>query len=248
MATVLSGRTARFIGILFVVLVLGACSTRSISNSGYQEENYFGGKSAPENPFYQGELSEFDVLGIDVNGKITEQDIQIALEQSAKVTLKKGTKILLIQSGALIPDGSMIESMRKYYNTSTFSGVPSKQKGENYSKLLRLSAAKGGFTTIVVYWGLLETAQKGLTSKTISWVPFIGSVIPDEDQHMRINLKLALVDVKTGSWETFSPIPFDNTAMSSRSTRGAKDQKQIDVLKNKAYAAAVEELILRYSR
>jgi len=228
--------------------MLGACATRSISNSGYQEENYFGGKSAPENPFYQGELSEFDVLGIDPKGKITEQDIQKALEQSGRVTLKKGSGVLLIQSGALIPDGSMVESMRKYYNISTFSGVPTKQKGKNYSKLLRLSAAKGGFTTIVAYWGLLETAQKGLTSKTVSWVPFIGSVIPDEDQHMRINLKLAVVDVKTGGWETFSPTPFDNTAMSSRSTRGAKDQKQIDLLKKQAYAAAAEELVLRYPR
>jgi len=225
--------------------MLGACATRSISNSGYQEENYFGGKSAPENPFYQGELSEFDVLGIDPEGKITEQDIQQALEQSGRVTLKKGSGVLLILVNA-IP--GLFEAMKKYYNISTFSGVPTKQKGGDYSKILRLSAAKGGFTTIVAYWGLLETAQKGLTSKTVSWVPFIGSVIPDEDQHMRINLKLAVVDVKTGGWETFSPMPFDNTAMSSRSTRGAKDQKQIDLLKKQAYAAAAEELVLRYSR
>lgn len=236
---------------LAVVALLAGCSTRSISNSGYQEENYFGHKSEPENPFYKGELSEFDVLGINPEVEISEEDIQQALSKSASaLTLKKGTSLMLIQSGAMIPDGSMVEPMKKYYNVSVFTGVPQKHygTGNNYSKMLRLSAAKGGYEKIICYWGILETAQKDLSSKTVSWVPLLGSVVPDEDQQMRIRLKVSVVDVKTGTWDMFSPKPFEDEARSSRNTRGASDQQQVNVLKEKSYAAAVEELVTRYSR
>jgi hypothetical protein len=113
---------------------------------------------------------------------------------------------------------------------------------------LRLAAAKGGFEKIVVYWGLLETAQKGLGSKAVSWVPFVGGVVPDETQEMRVRLKVAVVDVRTGQWNMFSPEPFQDTATSARYGRESSDQAQVAVLKKKSYEAAAEDLVKRYSR
>ena len=227
--------------------LLSGCATRSISDSGYQGESRYGSRTST-NPFYKGELSEFDVLGIDPQAKVTGEEITKAFEQKQVLKLPKGSSIMVIQSGASIPDEPMVKALEKYYNVSVFSGVPASQGSTNYSMPLRLAAARGGFEKIVVYWGLLETAQKGLGSKTISWIPFVGGVIPDESQEMRIRLKMAIVDVKTGQWDMFSPEPFQDATLSARYSRQASDQGQVAVLKKKSYDAAAEDLVKRYSR
>ncbi|MHC1727791.1 MAG: hypothetical protein AB9866_17605 [Syntrophobacteraceae bacterium] len=153
---------------------------------------------------------------------------------------------MLIQSGAMIPDEAMVKALEKYYNVSVFSGVPF--TGGNYAMALRLAAAKGGYERIVVYWGLLETARKGLGTKAVSWVPFVGGAIPDAGQEMRIRLKVAIVDVKSGHWDMFSPEPFQDTAISARFTRVASDQSQVALLKMKAYEVAAQDLLKRYSK
>lgn len=232
-----------------LLALLAGCATRSISDSGYQSESFWGTR-ASANPFYKGELSEFDVLGIDPQAKVTTDDIAKALEAKQAIRLPKGSSIMLIQSGAVIPDDHMVKALEKYYNVSVFSGVPA-AKGEKenaYAMPLRLAAAKGGFERIVVYWGLLETAQKGLGTKAVSWVPFVGGAIPDESQEMRIRLKMAVVDVKTGQWDMFSPEPFEDSATSASYGREASDQGQVAVLKKKAYQSAAEDLVKRYAK
>lgn len=226
---------------------LVGCATRSISDSGYPSEPRYGTRTST-NPLYKGELSEFEVLGIDPQAKVTTEDIAKAFEQKQVLKLSKGSSIMLIQSGALIPDEPMVKALEKYYNISVFSGIPASQGSTNYSMPLRLAAAKGGFEKIVVYWGLLETAQKGLGSKAVSWVPFVGGTIQDESQEMRVRLKVAVVDVKTGQWDMFSPEPFQDIATSARYSRESSDQGQVALLKKKSYEAAAEDLVKRYSR
>jgi hypothetical protein len=227
--------------------LLAGCATRSISNSGYPSESWYGHK-ASTNPLYKGELSEFDVLGIDPQATVTTEEIAKAFEQKQGLKLSKGSSIMLIQSGALIPDEPMVKALEKYYSVAVFSGVPTSQGAVNYSMPLRLAAAKGGFEKIVVYWGLLETAQKGLGSKTVSWVPFVGGVIPDQTQEMRVRLKVAVVDVKTGQWDMFSPEPFQDMSTSARYSRESSDQGQVALLKKQSYQAAAEDLVKRYAK
>jgi hypothetical protein len=231
-----------------VLLLMAACSTRSISDSGY------GGRG---NPMYRGELSEYDVLGVDRVGGFTEADIQAAMVRKQPIAVKKGSAVLLVQSGALLADPDMIAAMEKYYTVSSFSGVPldtSRYSGGPqlppipYSQLFRMAAAKGGYETVIVYWGVLESASKELGGKAISWVPIIGSVVPDETQHMRIRLMMAVIDVKTGQWESFSPEPLEDEATSNQHGRAASDQNQVVLLKGKAYKAAAEAVALRYAR
>lgn len=235
------------IPIMLLSLALSGCATRSISDSGYRNESgYRGGESS--NPFYKGELSEFEVLGIATNTEVTQEEINRSFASKQRLTLLKGSSVMVIQSGAMIPDEPMVKAMEKYYNVSVFSGVPVTQSGCNYAMSLRLAAAKGGYEKIIAYWGLLETAQKGLGTKVVSWVPFVGGVVPDESQEMRIRLKVALIDVKSGQWDMFSPEPFQDTTASARYTRESSDQGQVGTLKAKAYEATVEDLTKRYSK
>jgi len=233
---------------LLIPIVLSGCTTqRSVSNSGYYPGGYNGHRG--DNPLYKGELSEFDVLGIDPGKEITEQDITAAAnDRKERLSLRKGESLLLIQSGSMIPEQEMTERMEKYFTVSVFTGVPGQgEKADaSYAKSLRLAAAKAGIDKILVYWGMLETETKDLSTKNVSWIPIVGWAIPDQTQEIRIRLKIALVDVKSGQWEIFVPKVFEDTAYSASLNREHSDQLQVAQLKSKVYQATVESIIARF--
>lgn len=233
--------------LLLISSVLLGCSTRSISNSDYSADP---DRGHGQNPFYRGELNELDVIGIDSKSSISEQDIASAAAQKTRLAIPKGSSIMLIQSGAMIPDDEMVKGFEKYYEVSVFTGVPAEDGGSggNYSRALRLAAAKGGAEKLIVYWGLLETGREDLATKAISWLPFVGGAIRDESQHMRIRMKVAVVDVKSGQWEMFSPEPFDDTGLSTGNSRASSDRNQVATLKGKAYKSAVDDVVKKYAR
>lgn len=246
--------------ILACVLVAGCTkTTRSISHSGYPQAAGYSGDSVRADVSdpafeYKGELSEYDVLGVP-RGEITsEVDIQRAIDSAKPVKLRQGNSILLIQSGALFPDGPMVAELNKHFRVVPFSGVPTVRRlasgalrtdspdPESYSKSLRLTAARGGTDFIVCYWGMLESESDRLATKTVSWVPIVNWLMPDEKQHMRIQLKVAIVDVRSGNWSVLSPKAFDDARITTSPHRGAVDQKQVERLKQLAYEASVREL------
>ncbi len=242
-----NGINIKLLLIITALILMTGCATRSISNSGYPAPSYYGYK--PDNPLYKGELSEFDVLGIEAGANISDEEITKAFAKApTRKMMKKGDRILLIQSGAMIPDEDMVNDMDKYFSISVFTGVPEKNKANNasYSKSLRLAAAKAGIETIVAYWGVLESGTKNLDSKVISWVPLIGSIVPDEKQVMRIRLKVAVIDVRTGLWEVFSPKGLGDEAYSGRINREHSDQKQVAKLKQEAYKLAADGIAARF--
>ena len=202
---------------LFITIALltgCAKSTRSLSNSNYREPSrvsHFAPRQNDSDPGfeYRGELSEFDVLGITRTETASDADIEKALTAAKQIRLKSGASILLVQSGAIFPDAPMVNELSKHFRVVPFTGVPPASRGGtdgqferydagDFSKSLRLAAARGGCETILCYWGILESENAKLATKTVSWVPVASWFIPDENQHMRIRLKLALVDVRTG--------------------------------------------------
>jgi hypothetical protein len=233
---------------LLLLVVLSGCTTRSISNSGYNQ-GYYG--RGGDNPLYKGELSEFDVLGIDAGKEVSEEDIASAIiGKKERLSLRKGDSLLVIQSGAMIPDQDMTESLERYFSVNVFTGVPEQDKKTNttYAKALRLAAARAGIEKIIVYWGLLESGTANLATRTVSWVPIVGWAVPDKSQEIRIRLKVALIDVKTGQWEMFAPKAFEDKAYSAILNRESSDQQQVALLKTKAYQAAIESTLARYVR
>lgn len=225
--------------------MLAGCASRSISDSGYQSSGWHGHNHG--NRTYNGELSEFDVLGVQRGADITEEQIVKTLEVSAAVKLRRGSKLMLIQSGAVQPDDPMRRALEKQFSVVPFSGQPPRTSPETYAKSLRLAAAEAGCEAIVCYWGVLESAKKGLGTKTISWVPIVGLIVPDEKQQMRIRLKVAVIDVRGGRWTMFAPESFENRALSEKLGREAADQGQVEKLKKLAYEAAAGDLVKMYA-
>lgn len=245
-----------------LVVLLAACDTRSISDSGYAANGYHGGRG---NPFYKGELSEFDLLGIDVSRTASDEEIAQQLADHRKLTLRRGATMMAIQSGAPLPDDEMVTALDRYFSVVPFSGVPlvrpeaasyaannvspmlTDERVTNYARALRLAAARSGAEVIFCYWGVLESAVEHEPTKVVSWVPLVGAVIPDETQLMRIRLKVALIDVRSGQWSMFAPEAFVDSALSAALIRAQSDQKQVALLKEKAYKAAVEAFVARYA-
>lgn len=116
-------------------LLLAACSTRSISNSGYGE----GG--GPSNSFYAGELKESDVIGVPPETPVTEADIANALKAgpAAQVRPHRSQPLLVVQSGALVPDDQMLQTLRRGFTVASFNGVPPADTND-YSRRLRHQA------------------------------------------------------------------------------------------------------------
>lgn len=243
------------------VLFVGCDSTiRPISNSAYvgKETHHTHSPQPPLDPAFQyrGELSEFDVLGITPGAIASENEIRRALDNAKRVKLRSDSSLLLIQSGAAFPDGRMVTELSKHFQVVPFSGIPPAREAtsqidslypQSYSRLLRLAAAKGGNDTIVCYWGILESETENLATKTVSWVPVVNWMLPDQKQHMRIRLKVALIDVRSGNWTVFSPKPFEDASISRSPRRAAVDQKQVERLKTEAYEASAKDLVRLYS-
>lgn len=229
---------------LFVIILLSGCTTRSISNSGYGSHVH-----------YQGELTEFDVLGISLNEPISEETIQSSMNQGTAVKLKRGDTIILVQSGKQFPDDAMLQATEPYFKAIPLSGIPRRDQRRNnpdsdssLNKAFRLAAARAGAESLIVYWGVLETSRKGHATKVVSWVPIAGNILPDERQTMRIRLKAIVMDVSSGHWEMLTPEVYSDQRTTAKINRRQVDQEQVDRLKTKAYRRLIEDLQTRFDR
>lgn len=234
------------IGLLTVAILLSGCETRSISDSGYRgNRHYYGGGNTTQQ---NRELNELDVLGIRPTDKPTEDEIRQAAAAHTRLEVKRGARVMLIQSGAQYPDAPMVSEVEKYFAVTPFSGVPGqlgveKPGDEALAARLRLAAARGGVDAIICYWGILESGRVDHVTKTVSWVPVVSWFTPDETQQMRIRLKAAVVDVKSGNWTMLTPAAFESEALSTRQSREKSDQQQVAKLKAKGYAALAQDLV-----
>lgn len=220
-----------------VLLAVAGCQTRSISDSGYRSGYDRGGSRQ-----YKGELSELDILGIAPEQDATAANIAHALESAATPKVKRGDRIILIQSGATVPDNAMMQEAMIHFSVAPFSGIPPAPE-VRLAESLRLRAAQGGYRHIFCYWGVLESAQLDREGKVVSWVPIVGYYVPDQKQQMRIRLRGLLLDVATGHWKMFTPEPHDSTGISSGWTRETIDQQLVEKLKELAYKRLIRDLL-----
>ena len=145
-----------------------------------------------------------------------------------------------------MPDEPMLAALVHYFKAAPFNGVPPRETSEtekstiSYGEKLRLAAASGGYRQILVYWGLLETAQVNGPTKAISWVPIVGAFVPDQSQRMRIQLKAVLIDVASGRWRMFQPAALEDSAISADLNRESSDQSQVALLKEQGYAGLAD--------
>jgi ribosomal protein S16 len=230
----------RLVLLIPAALWLAGCETRSISDSGYRDRHAWRPNS---HPLYRGELSEFDLLGGAPAGADTSpENLARVLAHAEPPQLRRGEKVILIQSGAHVPDTAMTDEAGRYFAVAPFSGVPPAE-GTAFGDTLRLRAAQGGYRYIVCYWGVLESAQLDREGKAISWVPIVGVFIPDQKQQMRLRMKALVLDVATGAWRMVAPETHADTRYNSGLTRESTDQQLVQELKARGYRSLVAQLV-----
>jgi hypothetical protein len=209
--------------VLFAVLAWG-CETTNRSISRY-EYGY--------NPSYSGELSAVDFI----------KDVSDPRAGSASndISITKGERVIVMQSGQLSPDGALVSELGDRCHIIAMSGIPSKTSvGE---PKLRDAARAGGVAKIMAYWGTIETSIQSEQTKAVSWVPIVGWYIPDESQEMRISITAIVSDTATGRWTDYTVLSPETKVFHSTMTREAKDSWQVEGLKSEVYKQLVQKVV-----
>ncbi|MEN3765198.1 hypothetical protein ABC761_11435 [Salmonella sp. ZASA478] len=75
------------------------------------------------------QLTDQDVFGNELTLEISEEDIQNAVEEAqGQFSIPLNSAIVLVKSGSNAPDMMMQQEMQRYYQVSTFSGIPVARK------------------------------------------------------------------------------------------------------------------------
>lgn len=205
------------------------------------------------------QLTDKDIFDEELDKEITDYDIQEAAYHAKKgfrVPLK--SSIILAQSGAQVPDAYMQSALSNYYNVSVYNGF-SKTKNSsnrrkdkeqlvnnNYMKLLRLIAAKGGQNTIIIYWGTIEKGDLDEKTNIVKWSQYEGGKLSSKTKALRYLLKFTLVDVTTGNWSSYSPVNIEINYVPHKIGSNITDALQIDELMKKSYDNAALLLSEKY--
>jgi len=181
-------RTLPTVTIVATALLFASCDSTPISATGYASSNRYSSSSGTP------ELSEIDFIKLSGNSGGASRPSASA-------------RVLLVQSGATIPDPALTKEFGRYYHVIPFTGDRREIAGDaettspQVAETLRLAARRSGASHMICVWRRIESARQSLATKVVSWVPIVGQVIPDETLHARINLKGGVLNAATGRWD-----------------------------------------------
>jgi hypothetical protein len=195
-------------------------------------------------------LAEAEVLGVETNTVATDETIRKTLEQGHNVQMRPGSNLLLLHSGYSEPEKAMIGEMNRYFRVINYSGLtihdPGVTNADTCARFLRLAAARLGAESLVCYWTTSEYSRRDLPGKSISWVPVVGRIIPDEMERVRVRITFAAVDVRTGQWALHAAAPVEEEVRRSEHQRELEETDFNRQLKTRAYKSAAQEFLRLY--
>jgi len=232
---------ALLVGSVAFAIFLTACQT----NSGYKTADFSSEKMYKKNA-HTAQLRENEVLGIKTDENLSDSDIKRVLDETAALKIKPGSSLLLVQSGVTAPDKEMVAELSHFFTVIPYTGIPSEISSSDsdvaLSKALRLAAAQSKAENILVYWGNLEMKRDDLPTSIVSWVPVVDFMVPDEYQKLRMSLKVAVIDVRTGNWARFRTEPVEGDMVTTRYAREHNMHWPYESFKQRLYASASQKL------
>lgn len=226
-------------------LLLGCGTSREYRSADLSNERPY--NHHHRNPSAQ--LSENEVLGLKEGGTVTDREIQRILDEAHSFNLQANSTVLLVQSGASQPDAEMVRQLSKHFTVVPSSGKPADLRSEgggDTARSLRLSAAHAKAEAVIVYWPEAEMKRDDLPTSIVSWVPVVDFVVPDEYQKVRMHVKVALIDVRSGQWATFRTEPVEDKTLTTRYAREKAPEWPLASIKSHAYDVCVRKLVDGY--
>lgn len=211
-------------------------------------------------PVASPQLTEQELFGWDPSAEITEEDIQDAIAQAEdEISIPRNASIILVQSGEKTPDTDMQKELEKHYKVATFSGIPPSKKitankepstvANSYMLTLRYFGARGRQSTVIVYWPTLQMGIFDKQANSIVWQDFQPKGNNTQINSLRYITRYAVIDVKTGNWEMYSPASIETAIpITPASTTKAKDLEDVvKKSKQQTYQANAQEIYSRFS-
>lgn len=188
------------------------------------------------------QLTDQDVFGNELTLEISEEDIQNAVEEAqGQFEIPLNSAIVLVRSGARAPDIMMQKEMQRYYQVSTFSGIPVTRKKHTIKPVISTKevvsdpevivhdvTGKSGVINANYMQALRYIAAKGRhRAVVVYWddleIGKYNSATKDvvwkkyngeklSGASLRYLIRFALVDVATGEWATYSPVNTETIA------------------------------------
>ncbi|HGK7400236.1 MULTISPECIES: hypothetical protein [Citrobacter] len=189
------------------------------------------------------QLTDQDVFGNELTLEITEEDIQNAVEEAkGQFDIPLNSAVVLVKSGSRAPDEMMQKEMQRYYQVSTFSGIPVTKKKRPVQPVTSVKETQSDPTTTddfttnrnsVINANYMQAmryiAAKGRQKAIVVYWDELetgkyNSVTKEmvwkkyageklSGSSLRYLIRFALVDVATGEWATYSPANFESMAV-----------------------------------
>lgn len=188
------------------------------------------------------QLTDQDVFGNELTLEISEEDIQNAVEEAqGQFEIPLNSAIVLVRSGSRAPDVMMQKEMQRYYQVSTFSGIPVTRKKHTIKPVISTkevvsdpeaivhdATGKSGVINANYMQALRYIAAKGRHKAVVVYwddleIGKYNSATKDvvwkkyngeklSGASLRYLIRFALVDVATGEWATYSPVNTETIA------------------------------------
>ena len=221
-----------------MVAGLSSCESTSLSN--------------PAGSGHGGDLSLYELAGIDPRKEVTESDIQRLRGGRVGALPSKGARILLVQSGAHQPD----EDLRKAYASfcdpvpwdgrsvepiSRGDGSASVKSPGSAGRRLRLVAAQQNCSHVVVVFGEIQSASETLpTDSLMGWVPLVGDVVPSSRSGHRLMAQAIVLETGAPRYQLVSADSKEAKGLVTNGGEAAAAVRRSDRMKKLAYPELAE--------
>lgn len=189
------------------------------------------------------QLTDQDVFGNELTLDISEDDIQNAVEEAqGKFTIPLNSAVVLVKSGSRAPDAMMQQELQRYYQVSTFSGIPAIRKKRPVQSTASIKKTQTDITTDDDFsanqHGVINAnymqAMRYISAKgrqdtiVVYWDELEAGKYNSATKEvvwkkyngenlsgssLRYLIRFALVDVATGEWATYSPANIESVAV-----------------------------------
>lgn len=189
------------------------------------------------------QLTDQDVFGNELTLEITEEDIQNAVEEAqGQFKIPLNSAVVLVKSGSHAPDAMMQKEMQRYYQVSTFSGMPAARKKRPVQSAISEKEIQADTTTTDDFAAARNSVINANYMQAMRYIAAKGRqkaivVYWDEleagkynaatkevvwkkytgeklsGSSLRYLIRFALVDVATGEWSTYTPANIEAVAV-----------------------------------
>lgn len=213
-------------------LTLTSCVTTSLSD--------------PNGSGHASDLSVYELTSEQPGRAVTEADIARSASRGGSLPAR-GSRILLVQSGAHQPDPALVAAYGAYCQPVVWNGQNTntdderKSTGAPAGRRLRLAAAQQGCSHVVVVFGEIQSDSRELPTSILSWVPVAGEILPSERSGTRLLAQAVIMETRSPRYTMISAQPRQKQGLTTAYGASGINGRRSEKLKALAYPELAQQ-------